>query len=253
MAQVMYEICYPSYYQQYKNCYKFCITRTKPNLSHYKNYALCEHKHLSSEFCPITSPHFHVLVDVDSTPPSFKKHKLLSVPCLYSTYLHLFAEFNSLQTFGDILQKLVLAVEFNKNSELETCYTSPVHERLPALNLLLTSTTQSMAEQFISKPTRPLCDTGQKSIQNTKEKCASTLTPKTTTKATTITATADSCATQTDNLTKETLERFERILNGPHAAILCKFMDIVTSGYGRIDIDSELVFVKLTFEEKIKF
>ena len=61
------------------------------------------------------------------------------------------------------------------------------------------------------------------------------------------------CSTQTDTLPKESLERFEKILNDPHSGVLCKFMDIVVSGYGKIDIDSELVFMKLCYEEKIKF
>ena len=60
-------------------------------------------------------------------------------------------------------------------------------------------------------------------------------------------------STQTDFLTQATLERFEKIVNGPHSAVLCKFMDIMLSGYGKIDIDSELLSVKLTYEEKIKY
>ena len=37
------------------------------------------------------------------------------------------------------------------------------------------------------------------------------------------------------------------------SGVFCKVMDIFVSGYRKLDIDSELLFVRLVFEEKIKF
>ena len=59
--------------------------------------------------------------------------------------------------------------------------------------------------------------------------------------------------TQSDQICTETLKRVENILSGPHSGAFCKVMDIFVSGYGKLDIDSELLFVRLVFEEKIKF
>ena len=59
--------------------------------------------------------------------------------------------------------------------------------------------------------------------------------------------------TQTDQICTETLKRVENILKGPHSGAFCKVMDTFLSGYGKLDIDSELLFVRLVFEEKIKF
>ena len=59
--------------------------------------------------------------------------------------------------------------------------------------------------------------------------------------------------TETDQICTETLKRVENILNGPHSGAFCKVMDIFVSGYGKLDIDSELLFVRLVFEEIIKF
>ena len=51
----------------------------------------------------------------------------------------------------------------------------------------------------------------------------------------------------------KTLKRFESLINGPHFAIFCKIMDILTSGYGKLDVDNDVLFGKFFLEEKIKF
>ena len=55
---------------------------------------------------------------------------------------------------------------------------------------------------------------------------------------------------QTDGLSTETLKRFENILYGPHAGAFCQIMDIFVSGYGKLDIDNDVLCVRLIFEEK---
>ena len=55
----------------------------------------------------------------------------------------------------------------------------------------------------------------------------------------------------TDCLLK--LKRFEKILHGPHSGAFCQIMDIFVSGYGKLDIDNDVLCVRLVYEEKIKF
>ena len=57
---------------------------------------------------------------------------------------------------------------------------------------------------------------------------------------------------QTDCLSIETLKRFENLLYGPHAAAFCQIIDIFVSGYGKLDIDNDVLCVRLVFEEKNK-
>ena len=247
MAEIMNEIRLPSYYKSFTKNFKFFVSETEPDLSVFKNYAICEHTVDNvSKFCSIEKvPHFHILFECSS--PSqislIKTRKLFTVPCLYSTFFHLFVDFALLESYGDTLQKLILAVEFNKNStEHDTLqFSTPIQKRLPQINKITQKEIVSTEDaDYVKKPKRPVKGMGQKSIQNTI--CYSNQNRS-----------CMNCSTQTDTLPKETLERFEKIINGPHSGVLCKFMDIVVSGYGKIDIDSELVFVKLSYEEKIKF
>ena len=62
-----------------------------------------------------------------------------------------------------------------------------------------------------------------------------------------------SIQTQTDLITKVTIERFINVLNGDSAAEFSKNIDIILSGYGRLEIDSNTLFVKLIMEKKFKF
>ena len=62
-----------------------------------------------------------------------------------------------------------------------------------------------------------------------------------------------SVQTQTDLITNVTIERFINILNGDNAAEFSKIIDIFLSGYGRLEIDSNTLFVKFIMEKKFKF
>ena len=58
---------------------------------------------------------------------------------------------------------------------------------------------------------------------------------------------------QTDEMETETLRRFKRLINGPHSATFCKIMDILTNGYVKFDVHTDVLFVKFIVEEKVKF
>ena len=61
-----------------------------------------------------------------------------------------------------------------------------------------------------------------------------------------------SIQTQTDLITNVTIECFINILNGDNAAEFSKIIDIILSGYGRLEIDSNTLFVKFIMEKKFK-
>ena len=51
----------------------------------------------------------------------------------------------------------------------------------------------------------------------------------------------------------ETLRRVETVLYGPHSGAFCQIMDILMNGYGKLNIDSDLLSVRFLYEEKVKF
>ena len=62
-----------------------------------------------------------------------------------------------------------------------------------------------------------------------------------------------SSKTQTDFFTNVTVERFINILNGDNAAEFSKIIDIILSAYGRLEIDSQTLFVKFIMEKNSNF
>ena len=62
-----------------------------------------------------------------------------------------------------------------------------------------------------------------------------------------------SIQTQTDLFTNVTIERFINILNGDNAAEFSKIIDTILSGYVRLEIDSNTLFVKFIMKKKFKF
>ena len=59
--------------------------------------------------------------------------------------------------------------------------------------------------------------------------------------------------TQNDLITNVTIEIFINILKGDNASEFSKIIDIILSGYGRLEIDSNTLFVKFIMEKKFKF
>ena len=58
---------------------------------------------------------------------------------------------------------------------------------------------------------------------------------------------------QTDFVNCEIIRRVENIWSGPHSGAFRQIMDIFVSGYGKLNIDTDLLSVRLVYEEKIKF
>ena len=93
-----------------------------------------------------------------------------------------------------------------------------------------------------------------KRIDNTVTPAASSTSNKSARISTSVSKTpTESRHVQTDEMFTETLKRFKSLINGPHSAAFCKIMAILTSGYGKLDVDTDVLFVKFIVEEKVKF
>ena len=126
-----------------------------------------------------------------------------------------------METNGEILEKLKLAVEYNGSAPPTKGEATAIQKRLPNLS------------NVPSKNQRQNGFAAYKSLGNVEKTSNQQI--------------------QTDWLSAETLKRFENILYGPHAGAFCQIMDIFMSGYGKLNIDNDVLCVRLVFEEKIKF
>ena len=121
------------------------------------------------------------------------------------------------------------------------------------LNLLLSATSsnkQTSPNQNVCKKSPAVG--GQKRIDNTVTPAASSTSNKSV-RISTSKKHTESRHVQTDEMNTETLKRFESLIHGPHSADFCKIMDILTSGYGKLDVDTDVLFVKFIVEKKVKF
>ena len=95
---------------------------------------------------------------------------------------------------------------------------------------------------------------GQKRINITVTPAASSTSNKSAKISTSVlTKHTESRHVQTGEMNTEALKRFESLINEPHSAAFCKIMNIFTSGYGKLDVDTDVFFVKFFVEEKVKF
>ena len=61
-----------------------------------------------------------------------------------------------------------------------------------------------------------------------------------------------SVQTQTDLITNVTIDRSTNLLNGDNAAEFSKKLDIILSGYGRLETNSNTLFFSFIMEKKIQ-
>ena len=229
MVEAMYERS-PGFFKQFQKNFKYFISEEKPNFSSLKNFAFC--MHFESVHCDYNpTNHYHVLIDVSEFSADFlKQTKPCSVPCLFTTFKYLFSSSDTLEAKGDVFQKLLLAVEYNKSnfngfSKADT--TASIQKRLPIF-------TKNVTNKFQQPDCLYRNFAGHKSLELNASK-------------------QKNQPIQTDQLTTETLKRFQSILSGPHVGAFCQVMNIFISGYGKLEIDSDVLCVRFLYEEKIKF
>ena len=138
-----------------------------------------------------------------------------------------------METNGDVFSKLKLAIDFN--SSAEKIDSQSVRKRLPAFannNNNLSKSSSAKQTNVNPKTIAKMPVVAQKTIYNCRP---------------------PSKQIQTDFVNSETLRRVETILYGPHSGAFCQIMDIFLSGYGKLNIDSDLLSVRFVYEEKVKF
>lgn len=57
-------------------------------------------------------------------------------------------------------------------------------------------------------------------------------------------------ATQTDAITNVTIDRIIHIIDGPFAADFFKIIDVILTGFGSLNNDSDVRFIKFVLEKK---
>ena len=164
-----------------------------------------------------------------------KPMKTFTVPCIFNTFRHLLSFSTSLESKGDTFSKLELAVDFNNRSG-DKIDSANARKQLPPLATAATKLPKSTAvTSGISKTLAATTSiVPQKTIHN-------------------FVYSIISSRTQTDQFSSKTFKRVESILSGPHYGAFCHIMDIFMSGFGKLNIDSDLLFVRLVYEEKIQF
>ena len=164
---------------------------------------------------------------------TLKRFQSFPVPCVYTAFKFLFWTAPSLETNGDVFSKLKLAIDFN--SSAENIDSQSVRKRLPAFannNNNLSKNSSAKQTNVNPKTSAKMPVVAQKTIYNCRP---------------------PSKQIQTDFVNSETLRRVETILYGPHSGAFCQIMDIFLSGYGKLNIDSDLLSVRFVYEEKVKF
>ena len=227
MVEAIYEPS-PSEFKQFQKQFRFRIVDQNPTDISLINYAVCPH--FESEFCQMP---INVLIDSSIFFGMWctKQSKSFAIPCLFTTFKILYSKSSKLETNADTFTKLKLAFGFNDKTR-EKSDPATDRKRLP-ISFSTTAKMLTMKKTTATKTSTTV--TAQKTIHNTFS-----------------TATSYE-QTQIEQICTETLKRVGNILRGPHSEVLCKVMDIFLSGCGKLDIDSELLFVRLVFEKKINF
>ena len=203
--------------------------------------------------------HYHILIQVDSEEQLnqfFPSQKCFSVACIFTCFKYLVSPAKDVKGNGELFDKLKLALTYSAQpvaANLDLLDFTAIKKRLP--NLLLSATSsnkQTSPNQNVCKKSPAVG--GQKRIDNTVTHAASSTSNKSVRFSTSVSKKhTESRHVQTDEMNTETLKRFESLINGPHSAAFCKIMDILTSGYGKLDVDTDVLFVKFIVEEKVKF
>ena len=233
MTEAMFEAVLPDYFKKFQPNFQFVITEKIPNLSTFKNYAFGSH--FKSEYCLFLvenekKTHYHILIQVDSEEQLnqfFPSQKCFSVPCIFTCFKYFVSPAKDVKGNGDLFDKLKLALTYSAQpvaSNLGLLDFTAIKKRL--LNLLLSAT--STNKQI--SPNRNVCKKspavgGQKRIDNTVTPAALSTSNKSARISTSVSKKhTESRHVQTDELSTETLKRFESLIIGPHNGYFDKWL-----------------------------
>ena len=153
------------------------------------------------------------------------------------------ANSNTLELNGEIFQKIVLAVEYNKNLSIDS---HSIQKLLP--NLFNVAANQKVNNN-INRSNLTLNEDNQRRLQQRSsaqfqlhQRCLQNCITK-----------SNNQQTQTDSIASESLRRVQNNLSGPHSGDFCQLMDKFLGGYSNFLVDTDVLFVRIVYEEKFKF
>ena len=198
----------PAYFQQFQKNFRFFVSDEKPSSLFAKNYAVC--MQFENGYCEVLpSNPYHVLFDMsDVSTELLKRISFMQfLVCIQPSIF--FSNGATVEVTGEVIEKLKLAVEYNGSAPLTKGDATATQKRLPNLS---------------NAPSKYHCQNGivaYKSLENAEKTLNQQM--------------------QSDWLSTETLKRFENFLYGPHAGAFYQKLDLFMSGYGKLDIDNEVL------------
>ena len=228
MVEAMYERS-PNNFKQFQKQFKFQVVEEKPAFSKTNFYAVCAH--FDSEFCTLVTNHYHILIETTTfEKETLKRNQNFPVPCIFTAFKFLFLTAATLETKEDVFTKLKLSVEFISSADKVDSQT--LRKQLPAFAYNNLKNSYAKQVNMNQKPCAEMPVVAQKTIYN---------------------ASPPSKKVQTDFVNSQTIRRGENILSDSQSGAFCQIMDIFVSEYGKLNIDADLLSVRLVYEEKIKF
>ena len=124
----------PAYCKQFQKIFRFFVSEEKPSSMFARNYAVC--MHFENGYCEVLpSNHYHVLFDLsDVSTEILKRNKFFAVLCLYTTFKTSFSNGATVETNGEIFEKLKLAVKYNGSAPPTKGKANTNQKRLPNLS-----------------------------------------------------------------------------------------------------------------------
>ena len=110
MVEAMYERS-PAYFKHLQQNFSFFVLEEISSSMFARDYAVCIHS--ENGYCEVSlSKLYHVLFDAcDVSTEILKRSKLFAFPFLYTTFKSLFSNETTVETTGEIIEKLKLTVE----------------------------------------------------------------------------------------------------------------------------------------------
>ena len=179
--------------------------------------------------------------DLKKSSYKSKFKKSYAKPCLYTTFKILFGNSNTLELKGEVFQKLILAVEYDKNLSIDSHSIQKLFPNFSnvAANQKVNNNNSSnvTANEDNQRRLQQGSSSQFKLHQNSLQNCITK---------------PNNQQIQTVSFASESLKRFQIILSGPHSGIFCQIMDMFLSGYGNLLVDSDVLFVPIVYKEKKK-
>lgn len=192
----------PDYFKQFRSSiFYFTSAQIPESVKTNNSFAYGFHNESCKDFCvsPDTE-HYHIMIELNPQCAKSFPVPILPVPCVYSTFKFLIATASKRVFQGEVFSKLQTAVLYNAKSPEKTAL-SVLRKRLPQNPVPCKTAAKESRSLVVQKTFR-------------------------------------SIAVQTENLHTFTLERLQRLLAGPMCAELLLIMDILESGYGKLETNS---------------